>query len=251
MPLFEQPAWVTERREEIERIIGQYPDRRSALMPLLHLAQEVRGYVADEDIAAVADLLGLTQAYVESVCSFYSMYHRHPVGKYHIVFCNNCSCALMGGERLREYLKQKLGIESGQTTPDGLISLEITHECLAACDAGPVLQVNGEYVIRLTEEKIDALIEDLRSGKGPEAHIEKRLLTGHFWDADPNDLPKVPPEIAAAEAAAVPAEGTSAPAAEAATAPAEGARAVEAPAAPAGPEAPQESPGAGKEGGDQ
>lgn len=195
MALFEQPAWVTERQAEIEKIIAQYPDSKSALMPLLHLAQEVRGYVADEDIAAVAEILNLTHAYVESVCSFYSMYHRHPVGKYHLLVCNNCSCAIMGGETTREHLKKKLGIDNHQTTPDGLISLEITHECLANCDAGPVLTVNGEYVVRLTNEKIDALVDDLRAGKGPDAHIEKRLQTGIFWDADPNDIPKAPANL--------------------------------------------------------
>ncbi|BDG59452.1 NADH-quinone oxidoreductase subunit NuoE family protein [Caldinitratiruptor microaerophilus] len=187
MPVFEAPAWVKERDAEIREILSRYPDSRSALMPLLHLAQEERGYISQEDIEAVAGILNLTPAYVESVCSFYSLYHRHPVGKYVLLVCNNVSCALRGSGRIAELLKQKLGVESGGTTPDGLITLEVTHECLANCDAAPVLTVNGEYVVKLDEKKIDGLLADLRAGRGPDAWIERRPETGYF--AEPEAAP--------------------------------------------------------------
>lgn len=156
--------WAADRAVEVREIIGRYPEPRSAIMPLLHLAQEVRGYVADEDLHTVAELLDLTPAYVDSVCSFYSMFKRHPVGRYVITVCANLSCGLNGADSLVAHLERRLGIRAGETTADGLITLEVTGECLAACDGAPVCQVNEEYVERLTPERADELIESLRGG---------------------------------------------------------------------------------------
>lgn len=170
--LYTEPAWVTERAAEIERIIARYPVKRSATMPLLHLAQDARGYVADDDIVAVAELLDETPAFVESVCSFYSMYHRKPKGTYHLVVCGNLSCGLLGSQRLIKALEETLGIKVGETTPDGRVSLEVTSECLAACDQAPCLQCNVEYVTKCTPEKGAELARALLKGDGPDRFIE-------------------------------------------------------------------------------
>lgn len=158
------PAWPEARKAEIEEIVARYPDSRSAVLPLLHLAQAQRGWVAQEDLEAVGQILGLSTAYVESTASFYEMYHRHPVGKYVITVCTNLSCHLAGAGRVLAALEKSLGIKPGETTPDGLITLEGTSECLAACDAGPVAQVNVEYFLRLTPTRVESLVEALRSG---------------------------------------------------------------------------------------
>lgn len=201
MALFEQPQWVTENPELIKEIIAQYPDKKSAIMPLLHLAQEARGYVAEEDIEAVAELVEQTPAYVESVCSFYAQYHRHPMGKHKLLVCNNLACALMGAPAVCAALQQELGIAGKHgTTPDGLISLEITHECLANCDGAPCLQINGRYVIKVTPEKARAIVADLRAGNGYEHHLEKVYQTGLKTPGDTIGIPAyVPPAPAAAK----------------------------------------------------
>lgn len=162
-----KPAWVTERAEEVQAIIRRYPQSKSAVMPLLHLAQEVRGYVAREDMAAIAELLGLTEAYVESVCSFYSLFFREPVGKYVIHVCNNLTCGLRGAERLVRDLEEILGIKAGETTPDGLFTLLVTGECIAACDGAPAMQVNLEYCLGVDRAKAEKIIEALRRGATP------------------------------------------------------------------------------------
>lgn len=160
----EKPRWPTEKAAEVQEIVGRYPVARSAIMPLLHLAQEERGHVAHEDILAIADILDLTPAYVESTASFYSMYHPHPVGKYVIVVCTNIACNLAGGERVLDRFEKALGVKNGETSADGLFTLEGTHECIAACDAGPCAQVNVEYFLRLNEEKVDQIAAALKAG---------------------------------------------------------------------------------------
>jgi len=164
-----KPDWVTTRADEIEEIFARYPQAKSAIMPLLHLAQEVRGHVADEDIEAIADMLGTTPSYVESVCSFYSLYHRSPMGKYVITVCGNITCGLSGADDLTHYLESKLGIKAGETTPDGLITLLVTGECVAACDGAPAIQVNLEYCGNVNHERADAIIDAIRKGEDPRA----------------------------------------------------------------------------------
>lgn len=167
------PEWLETHRERVEQILNSYPQKRSALMPLFHLAQEVRGYVADEDLEAIAELVGVTKAYAESVISFYALYHRKPVGKYVITVCNNIACGLAGADALIAHLERKLGIKAGETTPDGLITLLVTGECIAACDAAPALQVNLEYCNRVDPERADAIIDAIRAGEPPEAIADR------------------------------------------------------------------------------
>lgn len=155
--------WLA-RREAVEAILSQYPHKRSAVMPLLRLAQESRGYLETEDLQAVGELVGLTVAEVESVASFYSLFYRQPVGRYVLTVCGNLSCALAGARRLADHLCRRLGVRSGQTTADGLFTLQVTPECLAGCDQAPVVQVNGYYLHRVTPQRADRVLEALRQG---------------------------------------------------------------------------------------
>lgn len=177
------PTWPETCKDEVEAIIKRYPDgqERSAILPLLHLAMRERDghYVAISDMQAIAEICGVSPAYVDSVCSFYAMYHRHPVGKYVITLCGNMACHMLGGgKELQAHIEQTLGIKHMETTPDGLITLEVTGECLAACDLAPVIHVNTEYAVKMTPAKFDALVAALRAGKGPEEFLEKLPLMG-------------------------------------------------------------------------
>lgn len=184
----EPPTWPETCKAEVEAILAKYPEgqERSAILPLLHLSMREREghYVAVSDMQAIAEICGVSTAYVDSVCSFYAMYHRHPIGKYLITVCGSMCCHLLGGgKQLVEHIEQTLGIKNKETTADGLITLEVTPECLAACDLAPVIHVNVEYAVKMTPSKFDALVEALRSGKGPEAFIEKLpLMNGEIQD---------------------------------------------------------------------
>ena len=144
-------------------IIGRYPRPRSALIPLLHLAQEQDGYVAEDAMEHIADLVGTTAADVLGTCSFYEMFKREPVGRYVVNICTNLSCQLVGAEELLHHAEETLGIRPGGTTEDGLITLEDV-ECIAACTEAPCLQVNYRYAYRVTPERFDQLVERIRAG---------------------------------------------------------------------------------------
>jgi NADH-quinone oxidoreductase E subunit len=150
--------------KELETILRHYPDRKSAMLPALWIAQrEYGGYLPPEAIAEVAYRLGRSYAEVEGVATFYTMYNKQPVGQYMLEVCTNLSCMLCGAYRILEYLQQKLGIQLGETTPDGLFTLTEV-ECLNNCGDAPVMQVGDIYCRRLTPETIDALLEALRAG---------------------------------------------------------------------------------------
>jgi len=153
-------AFSDTARRELEAILSRYPNREAAILPALHLAQKEFGYVSDEAIVCVADFLGFTPARIEGVATFYTMYNRKPVGRYHVQICRNISCSLMGAEHLIEHVSRKLGIRPGETTPDGKFTLS-GAECLGSCGTAPVMQVNDDYHEDLTEEKIDALLDRL------------------------------------------------------------------------------------------
>lgn len=145
-------------------IISRYPRPKSALIPLLHLAQEQDGYVADDAMEHIAELIGVTPAEVLGTCSFYEMFKREPVGDYLVNVCTNIACLLLGGEELLEHLEGRLGVKAGSTTADGTFTLEDV-ECIAACTEAPCLQVNYRYFYKVTPEAADALLEDLRAGR--------------------------------------------------------------------------------------
>jgi NADH-quinone oxidoreductase subunit E len=148
--------------KEAENIIAQYPQRKAAIMPLLWLVQEKLGYIPKEAIDEVAELTGTTPIHVEAVVKFYEMFHERPVGKYQLMLCTNVSCLLRGADKTLQKLKEVLGIDVCETTPDGLFTLEEV-ECLAACDKAPVLLVNAvELFENVTPDKVEQIIAELR-----------------------------------------------------------------------------------------
>ena len=153
-------------RKQIEEILTHYPDKRSALLPVLNLAQAEFGYISEEVMVLVAQLLDLTPPKVYEVLTFYTLLNDRPVGKYLIQLCRTLSCALVGSENILGHLKQRLGIEIGETTPDGLFTLR-TVECLASCGTAPVVQINGAFYEKLTREKVDRILDDLKGGDPP------------------------------------------------------------------------------------
>ena len=164
---------------EVQAILAKYPpdQRRSAVMPLLYLAQRERMHVGREDMAEIADILGITPTEVASIVGFYSLYYDEPKGKYHLQVCNDLPCALRGADRFLQELCARLGIQPGGTTADGLITVEPVM-CLAACDKAPMFQLQSgaglKYYENQTVETALALIEQLRQ----DAAI-KRGRNGH------------------------------------------------------------------------
>ncbi len=145
-------------------IIARYPRPKSALVPLLHLAQEQDGFVTREAMVHIGELVGVTSAEVYGTASFYEMFRFEPVGKYLINICGTMSCALMGAHELMHRAEEKLGVKAGGTTSDGLITLAHA-ECQAACTEAPCLQVNYRYRYRVSPEQVEQLIDDLRAGR--------------------------------------------------------------------------------------
>lgn len=144
-------------------IIAKYPDARSALLPLLHLVQAQDGYLTPAGIYFCATQLGLSLAEVTAVATFYSMYRRTPTGEYLVGVCTNTLCAVMGGDAILETLEEHLGLEPGQTTDDGRVTLEHI-ECNAACDYAPVMMVNWEFFDNQTPSSARDLVDALQSG---------------------------------------------------------------------------------------
>ncbi len=152
-----------EVKERIDRWISHYPadQRQSAVMPALRIVQEVNGgYLTPELMDEVAAYLGMQPAAVYEVATFYSMYEHQPVGKHKICVCHNISCLLRDVDDLIEYLKEKLGVDIGEVTPDGRFSIKKV-ECLGACGEAPVAMIGKEYYGNLTRERLDELLESL------------------------------------------------------------------------------------------
>jgi len=161
-------ALSNEARARLEpdaaEIIGRYPRPRSALLPLLHLVQAEEGYVSQDGIAFCAEQLGLSEAEITAVVSFYTMYKRRPVGEYHVGVCTNTLCAVMGGDAIFADLTEHLDIGNDETTPDGKVTLEHL-ECNAACDYAPVVMVNWEFFDNMTPRAARELVDALRAGE--------------------------------------------------------------------------------------
>jgi NADH-quinone oxidoreductase E subunit len=166
-----------QSKQRMRDLAARYPMARSAVLPALHIVQQVEGYITPDGLQAVAEVLNMTVDDVESVATFYTMYYQHPKGKKVIKVCNSISCYLRNCDSLIEHLEQRLGIKRGETTPDGNYTL-MTVECLASCTTAPVLQVNDEFVENVTLEQADALLDELDGelkGKKSEAKSEARL----------------------------------------------------------------------------
>ena len=149
-------------KARFDQVIARYPVKRSAIVPLLMFGQDEIGYVSDELVEEIARRVEVGPIEVIEDIGYYSMLHRKPIGKYNFQVCTNISCLLRGGEEILNHCSKRLGIGHKQTTPDGLFSLEEV-ECLGACCGAPAMQVNYEYYEDLTPEKIDKLIEQLKS----------------------------------------------------------------------------------------
>ena len=161
------PADVAARlAADAETVIAKYPQSRSALLPLLHLVQSEDGCLTPAGIAFCAKKLGLTDAEVTAVATFYSMYRRTPTGEYLVGVCTNTLCAIMGGDAILEALEDHLGVHAGETTADGTVTLEHV-ECNAACDYAPVVMVNWEFFDNQTPSSARNLVDGLREGKPP------------------------------------------------------------------------------------
>src|SRR3954451_16450851 len=156
------PALSEEKMGKVNEIISHYPEgkQKSALLPLLHLAQEeFGGWLSVETMDYVASLLKLEPIEVYEVATFYSMYNSKPVGKYVFEVCQTGPCMLRGSDDIIAYIQQKLDIKVGETTPDGLFTLK-TVECLGACGYAPMMQLGKFYREHLTKDKVDAIIEE-------------------------------------------------------------------------------------------
>lgn len=171
-------SFSPEVLEKVHALIRRYPAGRqkSALLPVLHIAQEeLGGYLTVDSMDYVASLLGLQPIEVYEVATFYSMFHLEPVGKYVIEVCRTSPCAITGGEDILQYLQEKLQIKTGETTADGLFTLKAV-ECLGACGNAPVMQVNTEFYENLTRDKIDRILEDLEKRTNQESTPDKRWV---------------------------------------------------------------------------
>jgi NADH-quinone oxidoreductase E subunit len=152
-------------QEQIKAAIAPFPERRSGLLPALHIVQSSRGCVDQQAMVDVAEFFDLHPMEVKEVVTFYTMFQQQPIGEYHFQVCRSISCFVMGCNPILEHLKQRLGIEPGQTTTDGKFTLS-TVECLGSCGTAPVIQVNEDYYEDLTTDTVDELIDRLRNGGG-------------------------------------------------------------------------------------
>lgn len=147
--------------EKLEKIFDQYPDKKSATLPLLHLAQQQEGYITSSVINTIANLVDCHPAIVMDCVSFYTMFYTKPKGRHNIQVCQTLSCSLNGADILVDHVQEKFGIKPGQTSEDNKFSL-MKVECLGSCGTAPVVQINNEYHEWLSSEKFDELLESLQ-----------------------------------------------------------------------------------------
>jgi len=150
-----------ETEAKFKHLASIYPRKRSALIPMLLLAQREHSYIKPETIDYVGKYLDLNPSEVDSIMSFYTLLRRHPAGKYHIMICTNLACMLQGSDDIEACVRRKLGLGLGEITPDGLFSA-IEFECLGSCTTAPVMQINGEFYENLDVHKTEAILDELR-----------------------------------------------------------------------------------------
>ena len=155
-----EPEFTPEQLTEVRRLQALYPDKRGALLPVLHLAQDTFGYVSLEVEEYVAGLFDLTPAHVHEVVTFYTLFFQKPKGRHVVSVCHNLSCYLMNAKGIVQHIEERLGVAPGETTPDGRITF-LTVECLCACEQAPMMQVDDRYEGSLTPEKVDRIFEGL------------------------------------------------------------------------------------------
>ena len=158
------PRLTPGNEQRARDLIALYPYARSALIPILHVLQEQDGYLSEDGMGHVGELVGLTAAEVRGTATFYDMFHFEPVGKYLVAVCTNIACMLQGAYRLLEHAEDHLGVAPGGTTTDGMFTLE-DAECLALCGNAPCVTVNWRFFGDMDPERFDGLVADLRAGK--------------------------------------------------------------------------------------
>lgn len=153
-----EPVFTGERKRELEEILKRYPTKRAALLPALWMVQREHGWISDRAMAEVAEVLGLTPAYVKGVVTFYTMYHQHPVGKHFIQVCTTTPCNLCGAERVVEAFLQHTGCgELGATSPDGKYTV-VEVECLGACGFATPVLIGEDFIEGVTPEQVPDLL---------------------------------------------------------------------------------------------
>ena len=155
------PRFSPEQLAEVHRLQSLYPDRRGALLPVLHMAQDTFGYVSLDVEEYVGTLFGLSAAHVHEVVTFYTLFFQQPKGRHVVAVCHNLSCHLAGAQDIIAHVKERLGIQPGETTEDGRVTFQAV-ECLCACEAAPMAQVDDRYEMNLTREKVDQILEALQ-----------------------------------------------------------------------------------------
>jgi len=153
-------AFTPARLDEVRRLQALYPDKRAALLPVLHLAQEAFGHISLPVEEYVASLFDLSPAHVHEVVTFYTLFFTAPKGRHVVSVCHNLTCHLLGARDVLSYVKEKLGVEVGETTADGRITL-LSVECLCACEVAPMMQADDRYEGHLTPDKIDRILDGL------------------------------------------------------------------------------------------
>lgn len=151
-------------QKKIAKFKDRYPDKRTAILPAMHVVLKEVGYFDQDILKQIADLLELSEMQVSETVSFYTYFPKEGVGKYHIQVCTNLSCSLLGAEELVKHLEDKLKTKVGETTSDGLFTLS-TVECLGSCGTAPVMQINQTYYENLTKVKVDQILEDLKKNR--------------------------------------------------------------------------------------
>jgi NADH-quinone oxidoreductase subunit E len=153
--------WSASRQAEVDEALSHYPNRRSAVLPVMWIAQREWGWLSPEALRLVARTVALPEPEVFGIATFYTMFNLAPVGRHHLQVCMTLSCSLMGADRLMRHLERRLGVGHGETTADGRFTLRRV-ECLASCGTGPCMQVGLDYHENLDEAKVNALLEKLK-----------------------------------------------------------------------------------------
>lgn len=155
------PEFREKTRKKIKEVVARYPRKEAALLPVLHITQKEFGYISAKEEKLVAQVLGIEPIRVRELVTFYTMLNQEPLGKYHIQVCSNLSCSLLGADKLIDYLKEKLGVEPGETTKDKKFTLSLV-ECLGACEQAPCIMINFDYYGDLDKKKIDEILDGLK-----------------------------------------------------------------------------------------
>src|SRR6266540_1654821 len=175
MPL----EFSAQSKQRVDSLLGRYPQKQAALLPVLHVAQDEFGHLPDDVIELVAKTCGVSAAHVYGVVTFYTMFHREKHGRNELMVCTNISCMLRGGYDILHHIEKRLGVKPGQTTPDGAFTL-VEEECLAACANAPMMICGNDYFLDLTPEKVDAILDDMRRRyrEHQQAAVPERTLMG-------------------------------------------------------------------------